>query len=265
MSEMNPNPPPGSQTAPVTDGFIPGSRVVDAGRGWEWIVSGFALFKKQPGMWILFFVVYAVFSILLGFVPLLGGLVNMLLYPVFAAGMMLGCRALDTGGELEIEHFFAGFKRNTSNLMILGLLMLVALIVILVPAMLLVGGAGFFAGTHGGVAGYTALGMTMVLTMLVVLAASVPVYMALWFAPALVVFRDMKPMEALKTSFLACLKNIVPFLLYGVIALALCVIAAIPFALGFVVLVPVLIASIYAAYRDIFFAGHGVGVVPAPG
>lgn len=136
-----------------------------------------------------------------------------------------------------------------------GLLSLVAIVVIMVPAMLMAGGAGFFAGMHGGVAGYAAMGLTMVLVVLLVMALSIPISMAMWFAPALVTFHDLKPVDALKMSFFACLKNIVPFLLYAIILVVLSIIAAIPFGLGFLVLIPVVLASIYSAYRDIFFAG----------
>ena len=45
----------------------------------------------------------------------------------------------------------------------------------------------------------------------------------------------------------------IPFTLYSLVLLVLAVIAAIPLGLGFLVLIPVAIASIYAAYRDIFF------------
>ena len=258
MSEMNPYKPPESRGADViapAGDFIAGGRAVDAGRGWEWIASGFALFKKQPGMWILLFIVFAVISILMSVVPFLGGIANMLLYPVFSAGFMLGCRALENGEELEIGHLFAAFKKNTSNLVIVGLLSLVAIVVILVPAMLMVGGAGFLAGMHGGAYNFAAMGLTVVLAVLVVLALSIPIYMAMWFAPSLVIFHDLAPLEALKTSFFACLKNIIPFLLYGIIVLILSVIAVIPFGLGLLILIPVVLASIYTAYRDIFFAG----------
>ena len=78
--------------------------------------------------------------------------------------------------------------------------------------------------------------------------------MALWFAPSLVVFNNLKPVEAMKVSFFGCLKNIVPFLLYGVVMMVLCVVAAIPVMLGYLVLGPVIIASIYTGYRDIFTA-----------
>ena len=126
----------------------------------------------------------------------------------------------------------------------------------LIPAMLIAGGGAFMAMMTGGNPGMHigTMGVSFLLAMLVVLALAVPLYMALWFAPSLIVFNNMKPIDAMKTSFFACLKNLVPFLFYGVITLVLCFIAAIPFGLGFLVLGPVAIASIYASYRDVFAA-----------
>lgn len=261
MSELNPyNPPESSAVGTVAANaanFVAGGRTVDAGRGWEWIASGFALFKKQPGIWIVMVIVVLVCSILISLVPLIGWVANMLLLQVFAGGVMLGCRAVDSGENLEVGHVFSGFKQNTSDLVVLGLLALVAWMVILIPALLIMGGGSFLAIMRGGgdVASFAAVGLTFMVAMLVVLSLSIPLYMALWFAPALIVFHDLKPVEAMKASFFACLKNVIPFLLYSVILLALSVIAAIPFGLGFLVLVPVVVASIYTAYRDIFFAG----------
>ena len=258
MSESHPYKPPESPAASAAiakaGNFIAGGRAVDVGRGWEWIASGFALFKRQPGTWILLLIVLLVCSILIGLVPIIGGLANMLLLEVFVGGIMLGCRALDGGDGLEVGHLFAGFKQNTSNLVVLGLLALVAWVVVLIPAILIIGGGSFLALMRGDAAGIGALGLTFVLAMLVVLALSIPVYMALWFAPSLIVFHDLAPVAAMKTSFIACLKNIVPFLFYGVILLVLSAIAAIPFGLGLLVLIPVILASVYTAYRDIFFA-----------
>ena len=78
--------------------------------------------------------------------------------------------------------------------------------------------------------------------------------MAIWFAPALVFFNNMPPLDALKASFNACLKNILAFLVYGLIVLVLMFFAALPAGLGFLVLIPVLSGSVYASYRDIFLA-----------
>jgi uncharacterized membrane protein len=57
----------------------------------------------------------------------------------------------------------------------------------------------------------------------------------------------------MKESFTGCLKNIVPFLVYGIVAMVLGILASIPMALGWLVLGPVLAASMYTAYRDIYF------------
>ena len=261
MSESHPYKPPESPAASAATAeagnFIAGGRAVDVGRGWEWIASGFALFKKQPGTWILLLIVLLVCTILISLVPMIGGLANMLLLQVFVGGVMIGCRALDSDENLEVGHVFAGFKQNTSNLVVLGLLALVAWVFVLIPVILIVGGGSFMAmmrDSDAAAAGIATLGLTFVLAMLVALALSIPVYMALWFAPSLIVFHDLAPVAAMKTSFLACLKNIIPFLFYGVILLVLSVIAAIPLGLGFLVLMPVILASVYTAYRDIFFA-----------
>jgi uncharacterized membrane protein len=58
--------------------------------------------------------------------------------------------------------------------------------------------------------------------------------------------------EAMKESFAGCLKNIMPFLIYGLVALVFAILAAIPFGLGWLLLGPVLIGSVYASYRDIY-------------
>ena len=53
-------------------------------------------------------------------------------------------------------------------------------------------------------------------------------------------------------SFFACFRNFVPFLIYGIVMCVLAVIAAIPFGLGMLVWIPLMIASSYVAYRQIF-------------
>ena len=68
------------------------------------------------------------------------------------------------------------------------------------------------------------LGVGM-LGLLVALALSLVVAMAIWFAPALVVLRDVAPVEAMKASFAACLKNTVPLLVYGALYLVAAAVA----------------------------------------
>jgi uncharacterized membrane protein len=90
--------------------------------------------------------------------------------------------------------------------------------------------------------------------MLAMLAVSIVASMALWFAPALVIFRGTAPVDAMKISFAACLRNIVPFLLYGLLYIVAAIIASIPFGLGWIVLAPLVMISLYVSYRDVFGA-----------
>jgi hypothetical protein len=230
-----------------------GGRAVGAGQGWAWIADGFGLFKKAPGIWIAQVVILFVILIVLAFIPLLGAVATFLLMPVFMGGLILGCRALQGGGELELGHLFAGFdKAHLGNLIVLGALGLGASIIALIPVFVIVGAGAVFGLMRGDAAGAVAMGGSFLLAGLVALALSIPIYMALWFAPALVVLRGFAPMAAVKESFLGCLKNVVPFLIYGIVLLVPSIFATIPFLLGWLVLGPITVASVYTAYRDIF-------------
>ncbi|MBI3043618.1 MAG: hypothetical protein HYY78_12435 [Betaproteobacteria bacterium] len=235
----------------MNEGTVSG-RAVGAGQGWTWIADGFGLFRKNPGMWIALILVLGVILIVLSVIPVIGAVATLLLLPVFSGGLMLGCQALQRDGALEMGHLFAGFKTQTRSLIVLGALSLAAWVIVVLPALLIVGGGAFFGAMRGDVAGIGTIGASFVLAMLVVLGLSVPVYMALWFAPALVVLRGLAPLEAIKRSFAGCLKNIVPFLVYGIVMLVLGILATIPLALGWLVLGPVLVGSVYVAYRDIY-------------
>ncbi|HKU69694.1 MAG TPA: BPSS1780 family membrane protein [Burkholderiales bacterium] len=228
------------------------ARSVAAGQGWAWIVSGFELFKKAPGIWIVLMIILFAIVLVMAFIPLLGSIATALLLPVFTGGIMLGCQSLARGGTLEINHLFAGFKTQTGNLVVVGALALGASIVAMLPMIVIMGAGMFFGASRGDTAGMAAMGGTFMIAWLVTMALMVLVYMALWFAPALVVFRGSAPVAALKQSFAACLKNVVPFLIYGIVVMVAGIIAAIPLGLGLLVLLPVISASIFTAYQDIF-------------
>lgn len=228
------------------------TRSVAAGNGWNWIRDGYGLFKQNTVIWIALFFIYLLICMALSIVPVIGPLVLNLLAPVFVAGFMLGCRALENGEELEINHLFAGFKRNTSQLITVGGLYLAGAIVIVGVIYVMTGGALLTAGDHAHAMGDAAKAGGMLLAALVGLALLLPLVMAYWFAPTLVVFHDIKPVDAMRLSFFACLNNIPPFTVYILISMALLVLSAIPLGLGLLVMIPTMTASLYTSYKDIF-------------
>jgi len=239
------------------------SQQVGAAQGWRWIVDAFELFKKNPLIWIVLFVVYFLVVMIVSIVPLVGPLVMSLLAPVFAAGFMLACRDLEKGGELELRYLVAGFMHNTGQLVTVGGLYLIGSIAIMGVMMFAGGGAILSAaalnGMHGGEPPDVAIGAIggMLIASLTALVLLIPLLMAYWFAPALVFFHDMPAVQAMKASFSACMKNWLSFTVYGLAGFGLFVVALIPFGLGLVVLIPVITASIYTSYKDIF------AIVPA--
>ncbi len=251
MTDTIPHATPESQAG----NFHAEGRTVDAGHGWDWIAEAFALFRRQPGMWILIVLLAGILFIAISMVPVLGSLASALLFPIFGAGVMLGCKALDQGGTLELAHLFAGFQQRTGDLVLVGVFNLVCWVLIAFTVAAVVGGGVFMGMMRGDLQGAGISIASMLIAVLLVAGLSVPLYMATWFAPVLIVLRDVAPVAALKASFFACLRNWIPFLLYSVVLLLLCLVAAIPAGLGYLVLIPVLAASVYTAYRDIFCAG----------
>jgi hypothetical protein len=231
-------------------------RNVEAGRGTAWWTEGWALFTKNAGLWIVLGLILLVVFIVLSFIPFIGWLATSLLVPVFIGSWMLAARKVETGGTLEVGDLFTAFKGpQMTPLLVLGALLLAGSIVIaLVVGMLGFGAAAGMvasgsAGSAGGIAAAAGAGM---LAFLVMMALGVLVAMAIWFAPALVVFRNVAPVDAMQASFAACLKNIVPMLVYGVIYILAAIVASIPFGLGWIVLVPVVLLTVYVSYKDVF-------------
>jgi uncharacterized membrane protein len=256
MTTVNPYAAPKAAVADETvtqnAEFVPGGQARPIGHGWTWIAEGWELFKRQPGMWIG--IVLALFVIMLvsAFIPFLGNLLMTLLGPVFAAGIVIGCKALDTGADLEFAHLFAGFRARTGTLVGVGALYLAGILVVMLVVGLTMGvGMSAMMG-QADPQSVEAMGMTFVLAMLVMLALLLPLVMAIWLAAPLVVFHEQGAIEAMKGSFFGCLKNMLPFLWYGVVFFLLAIVATIPLGLGWLALGPVLGASIYTAYRDIY-------------
>jgi hypothetical protein len=240
-------------------------RTVSAGRGWQWIKQGVALFLKSPVQWVLFVSVLFVAIKVLLLIPLLG-LAVMLFIPVLLVGMMEGCRALEYGKTLAFGYLLSGFVRNTSALITLGGISLAGnLLVLLVISG--IGGDAIMAVlkftaqnkvTPENVHEIRDAASQATLAGLIGWAVSIPLMLALWFAPLLAYFNNLKPFSAMRHSLIACWRNMSAFLVYGaVIFAALMMVTPLAMAartldLGLWLLGPVVIPTIYAGYKDIF-------------
>ena len=232
------------------------ARKVNIANGWLWIKQGYWLFKKCPVLWMVLAAIGTIGLIGISTIPVIGDPLATLLFPVLLAGYMIGCHALEYDEELELSHLLAGFHNNTSQLVTLGGISLISKMLIL-GVMMLTGGATLVSilmsgkpGDNPEVLAQAAVGAGIALTLGMALISVL--LMSMQFAPMLIVFNKMSPIDALKTSLHACLRNILPLSLYGAMMLLFMMIASMPIWLGWLVLLPVIIGSMYAIYRDLF-------------
>lgn len=234
-----------------------------AGNGVNWWSEGWRYFAAAPWIWIGLAIAYIVILMLVSIVPLIGSLASTVLSPVLSAGLMAACNAQNRAGQPTFNHLFSGFGERLTPLIVVGLLYLagMAVIVAITFAILVatVGMSGLGALWTGdpmqvGFGMLAALGAGAFFALLIGTLFALPLMMACWFAPPLVMLRNEEPVSAMKASFAACLVNIWPLTIYGLIGIVLMIVATIPFGLGWFVLLPMIATSIYASYKDIFGA-----------
>jgi hypothetical protein len=225
-----------------------------------WIKQGFALFKASPAGWLAIVLLLFAGTRLLAVVPLLG-LLFVLLMPLFIAGVMEGCRALERGEPLVLAHLACGFRRNAAHLVTVGGVSLVGNLGVMMVVNA-IGGEAMSAlkaaAQAGRAAGATQDAQAVSSALLIGMLLSLPLLMAIWYSPLLVYFRDMTALAAMKSSIVACARNAPALLVYGVAVLG-GMFLAMPFALALRVpdfavwlLAPILLPSLYASYKDIY-------------
>ena len=226
-------------------------------QGLQWILSGFYLFRKAPLAWVFVCFTLMLIAMAMSFIPLLGKFVFTLISPVFLAGIMLGCKDMEQGKPIELKHLFVSFRTNPAPLITIGGIYLIGQILI-IGLVMLIGGSQMsdmlLYGKRVDESELMGVMSNMLTSSLIALTLSIPLMMASWFSPLLVVFHNVPPIVAMQRSFFACLKNFIPFQLYGVTLIVLTALSLMPYGLGLVILIPTIFTSIYVSYKDIFLA-----------
>ncbi len=232
--------------------FTGASREVDPGACFGWLRQGWLLFIANPGTWIGSAVLMMVIVLGVQIVPVFGQIAVSVLLPVFAGGLLLLSQHQHADGNAEIADLFAGFHHNAGGLVMIGVYFATGIFGIAFLAFMLVSGGVLGGVITGRIAGFgIAIGGFMIASLLV-FVLSIPVLMATWFAPALVFFHDMQPLPAMKASLAAGVKNWLAMLIFALLLTVAMFFAALPFFVGFLLLIPIFNGAIYASYLDIF-------------
>lgn len=275
-----------------------------ARRGVLWLRESYAMLSLQRVRWLLLLLLYYPVLGLIDLVPFVGQFAVVLLKPVFAVGFLAAAWAQERGGAPEPKQLFQGFRSNLWALLPLGAFLLVGIMLAVNVSALIDGGKLINLLTNppapppmpagGGDGAATAADATAAESllrdpsvqggMLLAVACGLPVIMALWFAPALVVFQDCSARQALAASLRAALANWKPITVYGLLVfflggvvpgIAATIIALVaPKSIAFIVALAALLPYIclftatlhisdYVAYRDIFHNPEDLAAPPA--
>lgn len=260
----DPLPPPVSQPtrSPGGDDKLPEPRSVPAGRGWAWFTDAWGQLLGQPWTWVGALVVLLLVYVALGLTPVIGVLTLGILGPMLTGGLMIGAHIQWNGGRFEITHLLAGFSRNPGDLALVGVayLGLTLLMDFLVTFALIAGLSTVTPDLDALVLESQALGVPalgrvepwLLLTALIGLLLSVPLMMAVLFAPALAAIDRLRVGQALRLSLVGCWRNLAPLAVVSLIGLLLGAVTVLTLGLALLVAMPLFTLALYHAYRDIY-------------
>jgi hypothetical protein len=242
------------------------ARRLPARHGILWLLAGFALFRRQPPLMTALTFGYLLTVIVVNLIPHVGPVLLPLLLPALTVILANGCRAIERGQAFASESLMFSLSAQRVGLMRLGGLHLIG------SSLLVLGGLAFGEPINisDGMSQEEAAALLTDLGILLVVAS--PLLMAFWFAPLLTAWNGVSAGKSLFFSFVASWRNWRAFAMYG---LALAVVGAVLPGLILIIaglisqsllailsvalrmllifiLAPVMVASVYLSYRDVF-------------
>ncbi len=229
-------------------------RRVPARAGVDWMVGAFKLFVKSPLMLGAATAIFLGALLLLQLIPYAGAALAEILTPMMLAGFMRAFRAIDEGNEPELPQFADGFRTHALPLALIGAIYLGILIAILWVMKLL--GVDYPAmmqaiqdGANPEQVAQDLEGKELLL--LLGLAMAIPAIASTWFAPALVLFGNAGPLQAMGLSLKACARNWLALTVNGLALIPAFLLALVPLV-GMLAAVPVMLGTAYLGYQAMF-------------
>jgi hypothetical protein len=193
--------------------------IVPARTGLQWVKRGVRTFFKQPlAMTGLFFLFMAVMTVL-GTLPYIGSALVLGLLPAATLGFMAAAQETSKG-QFPMPWILASALRagrqELRAILLLGALYAAGFLLIMGLCTLVDGGkfARFYLG--GGSLNQETLNQADFQTaMLVAMGLNLPLSLLFWHAPALVHWHGVPPLKALFFSFVACLRNLGAYIVFG--------------------------------------------------
>ena len=245
--------------------IVPGINEITLDHPWQWIAAGWRDFQQTPMVSLSYGLIFVAVSYLLTIFFYTGDLFYLvpplaagyfLVAPILAVGLYDISRRLENGEEANLSHAVSALKRNPANLMIMGLVMMMALLVWIMIANLVF--AIFYSGVSltienfipalflsGENTGFLAAGFISggVIALLVFSMSVISVPM--------LIDRQVDVLAAVTTSVRAMIKNPKALILWGTLIVMFVWLGLMTFYIGFALFMPIIGHASWHAYRDL--------------
>ncbi|HEY8100505.1 MAG TPA: BPSS1780 family membrane protein [Burkholderiaceae bacterium] len=190
---------------------------LSASVGWQWVMHGFALYRKQPAGITTLFLSYLFLMLASSIIPVAGQILPLILAPTFSMSFMQACLDIEQDKRVYPNLLLTGFRSPAfPALLKLGVLyFLCALIAMAVTSLF---DEGFFwklttgeITLNGKTTDETRLYTSVLIWMTVFSVIKLP----LWFTAPLLVWQRMSFGKAIFFSTVTVYRNIKSFLIYG--------------------------------------------------
>jgi len=199
-------------------------RTLPASAGWTWMREALALYWRQPFAFTALVILYTMALMLVANVPLLGMPIAAVLVPFGTIGLTLAGKVAEKGGmplpRLLLDGFRAGPQRGP--LLRLGLVhAAMVLALVLIASVFAMDELRNWKVTDGQLDPVSVSQNIPWDALTVTALLYTPVLMLTWFSPQLVAWHRQPVTKAMFFSFFACWRNKWPFLVLGLIVIAM--------------------------------------------
>lgn len=260
-----------------------------ARQGMVWLKQALQMFNQHRLAWVVLLLAYYLLLLVTRALPIIGPWAMTIIKPVLAVGLLAAAWNQERGKPPALGMILQGFRANLWALLPIGVFFVVGMTAAVFGSALVDGGKliEFISNSANATEAEMQKSLEdpqLQFGMLFSALLSLPVLVATWWAPALIVFQDAGPGTALLTSMRAAFANWRPLAIYGLgvffygvvlPGLAVSVVAMIlPPPMGQVIVLALLMPylmffaaclhiSDYISYRDVFHADEKPGATRA--
>lgn len=219
----------------------------------EYFSKGLEIFKKNPGGYLGYVVVFSLISMVANFIPILGSLIGIVLNPPLGVGFAIAAHKQEVSGSDEFGNFFRGFD-YLAQLIVANIIMIIIYIVLAIPLIFIVGFStimAFASGDPEAIMESSSQLASMGIGFFVMFVIFLYVMISLRWTNYLIVFHNYDAVEAIKTSWKLINKRWFMHLAFGALAFLALLGGIIALIIGILFVIPIVAIADYAGFADI--------------